>query len=43
MNFRKIYPLALVLIAVAGLYISYLTYKNSKHDCDCNKGGASQI
>lgn len=44
MNWRKILPVAVVLIALAGLYINYLGYQNSKKDCGCGgHGGASKI
>lgn len=39
MKFNKILPYAVLLIALAGLYLQYQSYK--KHDCDCKKNPGS--
>ncbi len=37
MNFNKIYPYLLVVIAIAGLYLNYKIWDDTRKPCSCEE------
>ncbi|WP_262510358.1 hypothetical protein [Flavilitoribacter nigricans] len=40
MNFKRLYPIIILAIAVVGLYLQYRSYQKLHGDCNCGGGPA---